>query len=390
VALKVLVVDQARGVWGAQRYLLRLAPLLRKQDIELTLACPAELGLYDAWGATGLTAHDVRLPILRSIRNDGQPQLGDIARESYRGVRAAGQIAKLALKIRADAIWANAHWMHVESVLAGRLAHKPVAIHLHEEAVPGLGQRIRTTAVRWANRTVSVSEAVADGVPGNVRERIEVIVNGVDTDEMSPAHTDSTAALRAELGVTADEVMVLAATRLDPSKRIEDLIETLRIASEPRIHLVIAGETSGFPEYARAVQECARSTRVGRITFCGLRADMPQLFRAADVVLHASVVEGMPLGLIEAQSCGTPVVAYRVAGVPEAVVDGVTGMLVAPQDTAGLAAALTTLTADPALRARMGSAGRDHVLAHHRIEDQARRNGDLLYDMCRVPKRSSG
>jgi glycosyltransferase involved in cell wall biosynthesis len=383
VSLNVLVLDQARGVWGAQRYLLRLAPLLREHGIELFLGCPAELELYDAWRAAGFVAFDLDLPIIRSIRNDGRPRMSDIVREAASGLRAAGLIATLAVRNHVDAIWANAHWIHVEASLAGRLTGKPVVLHLHEEAIPGLGQQIRTSAVRLAPRTVAVSKAIANGLPVNARHRVDVIPNSVDTALMSPSSgEDSSTALRAELGVGPGEVMVLAATRLDPVKRIEDLIEAVRCVSDARIHLVIAGETSWFPDYARAMQSAAESVTVGRVTFCGLRSDMPGLFRAADIVLHAGVVEGMPLGLIEAQSCGTPVVAYAVAGVPEAVMDGITGILVPADDVAGLAAALAKLAADPEVRSGMGAAARQHVVAHHRIELQALRNAKVIYDMC--------
>ncbi len=124
----------------------------------------------------------------------------------------------------------------------------------------------------------------------------------------------------------------------------------------------------------------------GRITFCGNRDDMTTLFRASDVVLHAGIVEGMPLGLLEAQSCGKPVVAYGVAGVPEATLDGVTGLLAQPRDVTGLAAALRTLADDHRLRAEMGAAARAHTLAHHRIETQAQANAAILTEMCGAPR----
>jgi glycosyltransferase involved in cell wall biosynthesis len=122
------------------------------------------------------------------------------------------------------------------------------------------------------------------------------------------------------------------------------------------------------------------------ITFCGNHDDVTTLFRASDVVLHAGIVEGMPLGLLEAQSCGKPVDAYDVAGVPEATLDGVTGLLAWPRDVTGLAAALRTLADDHRLRAEMGAVARAHVLAHHRIETQARANAAILAEICGVPR----
>jgi glycosyltransferase involved in cell wall biosynthesis len=148
------------------------------------------------------------------------------------------------------------------------------------------------------------------------------------------------------------------------------------------VRLVVAGVTTAYPDYQRKVQAAAAALPAGRVTFCGNRDDMAELFRACDVVVHAGTVEGMPLGLIEAQSCGKPVIAYGVSGVPEAVLDGVTGLLAAPRDVTGLAGAVAKLVGNPRVRAKMGAAARAHVLAHHRIEDQARRNVLLLAEMC--------
>jgi glycosyltransferase involved in cell wall biosynthesis len=385
--LRVLVVDQARGVWGAQRYLLRLAPLVRELGVELTLAGPRSLELHDAWLKAGFDAVDLDVPIDRSIRTSGRPRLSGVAREAVDGLRVARLIADIARGGGHDAIWANAHWIHVDASVAGRICGRPVVLHLHEESVPGLGQWLRACAVRVAPRTVAVSQAVADGLPHFARKRVCVIPNGVDTEAMSPpsdAAKGDVRRLRASFGIGTDDVMVLAATRLDPSKRIEDLIATVRAVDNPRVRLVVAGATSGYPDYERDVRAAASTLPAGHINFCGIRDDMTALFRASDVVLHAGMVEGMPLGLLEAQSCGKPVIAYDVAGVPEAVLDGSTGLLAAPCDVVGLSVALSRLAGDPALRAQMGTAARTHVLAHHRIETQAMRNVAVLTEMCDV------
>lgn len=383
--LRVLVVDQARGVWGAQRYLLRLAPLVRDLGVELTLAGPRSLELHDAWLKAGFDAVDLDAPIDRSIRTSGRPHLSGMAREGVEGLRVARLIAGTVRAGGHDAIWANAHWIHVDASVAGRICGKPVVLHLHEESVPGVGQWLRACAVRVASRTVAVSQAVADGLPAFARKRVSVIPNGVDTEAMSPpldAAKGEVSRLRASFDIGAEDVMVLAATRLDPSKRIEDLIATVRAVDNPRIRLVIAGTTSGYPDYERDVRAAASALPAGRVNFCGNREDMTALFRASDVVLHAGIVEGMPLGLLEAQSCGKPVIAYGVAGVPEAVIDGSTGLLAAPCDVAGLSAGLSKLAGDLLLRAEMGTAARTHVLAHHRIEIQAMRNVAVLTEMC--------
>lgn len=385
MTLSVLVLDQAKGVWGAQRCLLRLAPLLRERGVRLTLAGPRSLELHSAWQEAGFEAVHLGLPVDRAIRRSGRPRVTAIGREGGRSLVAVRLIAELIRSGGYDAVWANAHWIHLEAGIAGRICRTPVMLHLHEEALPGLGSRLRAGAVRIADRTVAVSAKVRQGLPRSARRCVTVIPNGVDTEVMSLAAGGRTADLRAGWGIGAEDVLVLAATRLDPTKRIEDLIAAVHAVPDPRVKLVIAGSTTGYPDYERRLRARAATVGAGRITFCGSRDDMASVFRASDLVIHAGVVEGMPLGLLEAQSCGKPVIAYDVAGVAEAVLDGTTGMLVAPLDVASLARALHRLSADPALRAAMGAAGRVHVLAHHRIEVQAQRHMAVLNDMCGLP-----
>jgi len=309
--------------------------------------------------------------------------LAGIAREARNGLMVARRIATLGRSGDYDALWANGHWTHLDTSVAGRLARRPVVLHLHEEAMPGVGSWLRAGAVMLASRAVAVSHAVAAGLPDFAAERVRVIPNGVDTQLMSPGNL-GTSGLRAKLGVADDAVMVLAATRLDPTKRIEDLVACQRSLNDPRVHLVVAGSTSGFSDYERRVRTDASTLRE-TVTFCGSRNDMTALYRACDVVIHTGTVEGMPLTLVEAQSCGKPVIAYDVAGVKEAVHDGSTGILVPATDVALLTRALRELVNNPARRAEMGAAARVHALAHHRIEIQADRNASVLTDMCGRP-----
>lgn len=90
----------------------------------------------------------------------------------------------------------------------------------------------------------------------------------------------------------------------------------------------------------------------------------------ADVLLHASVTEGLPNVVVEAMACGLPVVATDVGGTREAIRDGVDGFLIAPRDPETAAARLRTLWHDPELRATMGCAGRARVKAEFTIERQ--------------------
>jgi glycosyltransferase involved in cell wall biosynthesis len=106
---------------------------------------------------------------------------------------------------------------------------------------------------------------------------------------------------------------------------------------------------------------CARAERLGvaeNVRFLGFRSDLPALMRTADVVVLPSRWEGFGLVLLEAMDAARPIVATRVGPVPEVVVDGVTGVLVPPDDPASLAKAVVDLLRDPDRARLMGTAGR--------------------------------
>lgn len=382
--IRVLVIDQGKGVWGAQKYLLRLAPLLRRRGIELTLGGPEALELHGAWRDSGMSVEALPVPIERNIRVNGRPSVSRLLREGA-GVRAvARSIGDAARRGSYDLLWANAHWIHMDVSIASRTAGLPAVLHLHEETEPGLGSWLRAGAVRLATHTVAVSQVVANGVPAPARQRVSVIPNGVDTDYYAPgtpADSPAVKRIRTEFGIADGELMVLAATRIDPSKRIEDLVTAVLSLDDPRVRLVVAGTTSGFQDYQRNVVEDSIHRAGSQVTFCGPRGDVRDMLRASDVLLHAGVIEGMPLGILEAQACGVPVVAYSAAGVPEAVQDGTTALLAPPGDVDELGRLLRRVTADSGLRARMAAAARLNATARHDIELQADRNAELITEL---------
>ena len=106
-------------------------------------------------------------------------------------------------------------------------------------------------------------------------------------------------------------------------------------------------------------------------------ADLPGVYAAADLYVGASrrhelLVEGFGISLVEASACGIAVVGGRSGGVPDAVRDGETGLLVDPDDPAAVAAGITTLLRDPERRGRMGAAGRRAVETYYNWDRVAR------------------
>jgi glycosyltransferase involved in cell wall biosynthesis len=173
--------------------------------------------------------------------------------------------------------------------------------------------------------------------------------------------------IRSELGVAQSEFLVGNVGRLALQKGQRHLIAAMPLLLErvPQAHLVIAGGGE-LEEYLR---ELADSFDVAsRVHVLGARKDVPALMHAIDVFAMPSIWEGFGIVLLEAMAAGRPIVASRVATIPEVVVDGETGLLVAPADPLALAESLAQLAADPALAQRLGEAGRERLRREFSIE----------------------
>lgn len=206
--------------------------------------------------------------------------------------------------------------------------------------------------------------------------RLAVIENGVDAARFSPGPAD--AALRARLDIAPDDEVILTVSRLAPRKGHATAIRALRelLRDHPRALLVYTGESARLGAELRALAaELGVAHRVRALGFVPSE-DLPALYRLARVFTLLSEesgehdVEGFGVALLEAAASGLPAVAARTGGMPEAVEDGVSGLLVPPADPLGAARALASLLADPARAGAMGERARARAVA--RFSGEAR------------------
>lgn len=376
---KLLIVEQGEGLWGAQRYLLRLAPLLEDRGIEQVLAAPQDSALGAEWASTGRKHVILPSPDDRAMRSESGRLSPFLAvREVLRTLKLSWLTARLAKLEGADVIHANSHWSHLEVVLAGKIARRPVVLHLHEENEPDLLGRLRGYSVRAADAAIAVSPDVCNSLPAKARAQTTVITNGVDAERIKPEPADP--AIRAQLTESPDDPVVLTACRLDPRKGVQHVIAA--IAELPpefsNVRMAIAGSGSLDPTYAEVLHKLAAEKLPGRARFLGHRDDVVDLFHAADVLALASTLEGMPLGVLEAQAAGLPVVAWPAAGIPELIEHGVSGLIAEYESVEDLSRQLELILGDAALRERIAAAARASVLARHTLDRQADEQADLL------------
>ena len=224
-------------------------------------------------------------------------------------------------------------------------------------------------AQRWANRAsyalahrvLANSDGVADLLIGAERVRrsgVVVIPNFLDDEAFEPPPPGWTEALARDLGLPAERLVVGVVASLSPIKDHATLLRAVAALAGrwPTLHLVLVGADAGSrPSLAALAAELGIADRAH---FAGLLPSAPSPHHLFDISALTSVSEGLPNSLLEAMASGRPVVATRVGAIPDAVVEGQTGLLVPAGDPAAVAGALDSLLGDPAWRQRAGAAGR--------------------------------
>jgi glycosyltransferase involved in cell wall biosynthesis len=368
--LRVLVVSTSAQVWGAERSLLALAPLLEERGVVLTLASPPG-SLSEAWSALALP-HEEFTPTPRSglrATGGGRPGARALAREVAETGRAARHLAKLAREV--DVVHSNSLWGHLDCAVAGRIARRPAVLELHDLVRPGLGRVVLRMAVRLATSSMAVSHAVAATV-GMGLDRVRVIPQAVDPERFHPGPPD--ARWRARLSSQPDEPIVGVVGRIDPEKGIGTVVQAMTMLVGParRSHLVVVGAPAlDDGTYEVALRAEATTLLGDRSRFVGPVTEVPAVLRSLDVLVNASTSEPFGLSVLEAQACGVPVIGTDAGGIPEFVTDGETGLLVPPGRADALADGLSRMLGTPGLRHELASAARHGVVERHTLVDRA-------------------
>ncbi len=220
----------------------------------------------------------------------------------------------------------------------------------------------RRLQAAFIDRWLPVSSFNGDMVVREVgarRDRVRTLFNGIDLSRARGVEAEGRATLRSRLDLPAEARIALYVGSLCAEKGVADLlaIQDALLAAEPTAMLVWVGDGPLRAEVER--------TAGPRVRVLGRRGDVPALLAAADVLLVPSRwFEAFSLVLAEAAACGVPAVATRIGGIPEVLLEGETGLLVAPGDRAALLAAATRLLADTELRDRLGAAARRHATSN--------------------------
>lgn len=347
-AIRVLGVISSSKMGGAERYFSAWAKGLAGLGVELHVACPKGPMAAD-YSAAAATATELEMP--------------DIFRAA-----AAAKLSRLIRRTRAQVVHTHLWNADVLGGLAARHAGAPVLVSTVYGAyhLPVGGNRLRTlkqrtlsSAYRAIYRLFDQVVAVSDYVRRDLAQRAGVRLESGRVTVIDPALQPGPPAPARPPAVgfrSARGPRIVCVANFFPIKGQESLLRALpRLRSaHPTISCLFIGDG---PERQRLSALAARLRIEGAVSFAGSVEDPRAAVAESDLLVLPSLSEGLPHSILEAWSLGTPVVASRAGGIPEAVEDGRDALLVPPGDPDALSGAVLSLLGDDGLRARLAEGG---------------------------------
>lgn len=255
-------------------------------------------------------------------------------------------------------------------VLLSKLTGAKSVVHMHVGYGDWLSSPVKWS-LRHADAILAVSPFSAKLIidAGYPAERVHTVLNSLDLSSSRWNSTNSTLETRRSLGVPDAAVVLGVVSRLFLYKGHRHLLEALAAVKErmPDYRLIIVGEDDvrshpGGGSFTAELTDLARHYGISdKIIFTGFRSDIPALMNSFDIYTMPSWEESFGMVYLEAMAMHKPVVAWKLAGPEEIIVDGETGFLVPPKDIERLGNALLALSQDSELRQRFGQAGRRRV-----------------------------
>jgi glycosyltransferase involved in cell wall biosynthesis len=311
------------------------------------------------------------LGYMRSTQGDRSLHLSSVVLAPF--LFFFGALATMRTAVRQRPAVIHAHWVLPNgflAALAARLLHIPLVVSLPGSDVFVSGMNplfLRMARFAFAQAATITTNSIdlleAATALGAAPHKIRLIIYGVDPQAIAP-DIAGRAALRARLGIDQDTPVILAVGRLVAKKGFDVLVRALPHIRQPATVVLVGdgAERAALEKLAEELGVRERIHFVGNVP----RNELTGYYNTADIFAMPSVrlpVDGLNVSVVEAMSCGLPVVASDVGGNPLVVADGENGVLVGEGDHVALGAAVNRLLADAPLRTAMGRRSRERVLA---------------------------
>ena len=354
--IRVAHLIETDGPGGAERVVANLAGTLQGQGVYNVVVVPSQ---GEGWLARELAGSGVAVEYFEPVRTRVSPAT----------VRSLTKVLK---RHRVDVAHSHEFTLAVYGSWAALVAGVRHVITMHGGRYYADEFRRRLAlraAIACSSCTVAVSNSVARCLSSNLpwsRTNIVTIPNGV---AHAPAGGST---LRDELRLGSDDRLLVAVGNLYSVKGHRYLIDALAAIHprHPNVHLAICGRG----DLAASLAAQAQGLGIGKkVHLLGLRADIPAVLAAADVFVHPSLSEGLPLALLEAMFAARPIVASNVGEISEALGGGTAGLVVAPADARALATAIEELLSAPARARSLGERASARARAEYDVSQMVRR-----------------
>lgn len=357
--LTVLHVEAGKHFYGGALQVVHIIEGLRRRGIDNVLACP--IGSEIAHAAAPF-AEIVEMPM------KGDADIGMAFRLSRLMRRLDPDVVHLHSRRGAD-LWGG---------VAASMAGVPCVLsrRVDNPEPPTL------VALKYPlfDQIITISDGIRDilmneGVPDH---KVSTVRSAIDASDWTT--TVDRSAFLAEFGLPEDALTIGMVAQLIRRKGHRHLLDALPsvLGELPNVHVLMFGQGPMEAELRASIG--ARGLE-HRVRLVGFRRDLARWIGGLDVLAHPADMEGLGIALLQAAAAGVPVVASRVGGLPEAVKDGVTGLLTRPGDPVHVGWALRTLLGDEVMRDRMGRAGRKRMELEFSIDAMV--DGNLaVYQDC--------
>ena len=366
------------GLGGAERLLVDSLPFLDRArfDYHVGYLLPWKRFLVPELERAGIPVHCL----------GGVTGPSDSAASPWQAVallpKAFQRLLALQRREHFDVIQADLPIAGILARVAGRLSSVPVIYTEHnlQERYHSMTRWANAATYGWNRRVLAVSGEVAESIGRcglRERTRVTTLLNGVPVEQVQ-AEAAQGQDVRRELDIPEHHLVVGTVAVLRAQKRLADWLQVAaRVAAKraPVTFLLVGG--GPLENEIRAHVASLRLANVVRMP--GFRADGRRLMSVMDVYLMTSEFEGLPIALLEAMTLGKPVVSTRVGGIPEAVTDGITGLLAPIGALDALTDSVIRLLDDGSMRARLGAAGAARVKSDYHVQRRVRAI-ESLYD----------
>lgn len=391
--MKIVFVEQESHLGGVEYTTLRVAQTLNKENFDVVILCPCDGDLPQLARQSGVTVDIVPRPTFHSVsfflnqRYFANPFgfvvtalnvfRAMLALRKYFQINAPAMVVTKGLLAHFYGGWA-AHMLNIPCIWY-------IQEEVDEKRAAGLYRFILNWgAQKFPARIVVDASALLGQFTPNLRHRIKVIYNGVDTNQFLSASRLEKQKAKEKFGIPSDAIVIGQASRIIPLKGQNVLLESFVSLAQkfPNAHLLFVGAPLfGSQDYEQKLRlQAMQSGFSERIHFTGFVPEVRQGLAAMDIFVHASIETDSPVSVLEAMSCGLPLVVSAVDGTREMVENEINALVFEPGNSDHLALLLGRLLQSDTLRIQLAQRAREKAIKDFSLQATVNQLEHLLIE----------